>query len=173
MSSPFSWLLHCLVHESSYSIISTHCAYSRDSSWFTRDSADSNATHLDSLYAPFPLTHSVFFMYINPVNYLWALQLNLLYSWCNTELFTWAFGTDLDLNSTFYLEVSFDVLNLDSHTLALTSEFIPPPLLLENPTLQVALCICNLIPWPWQGTAGLMVQNTLQYQLHLLVKKHK
>ena len=68
--------------------ISTHCDL------LARLTRDSDATHLDSLYAPFPLTHSVFFMYINPVNYLWAPQLNLLYSWCNTELFTWAFGTE-------------------------------------------------------------------------------
>ena len=60
---------------------------------------------------PFPLTHSFSLVYISHVNYLWAPQLNLLYSWCNTELFTCAFGTDPELNSTFYLEVSLIVLD--------------------------------------------------------------
>ena len=58
---------------------------------------------------PFPLTHSFSLVYIRHVNYLWAPQLNLLYSWCNTEIFTWAFGTepgtelDLLFRSVFWL----------------------------------------------------------------------
>ena len=50
--------------ESPLFIISTHCDL------LARLTRDSDATHLDSLYAPFPLTHSLSVVYINPVNYL-------------------------------------------------------------------------------------------------------
>ena len=49
--------------ESPLFIISTHCDL------LARLTRDSDATHLDSLYAPFPLTHSLSVVYINPVNY--------------------------------------------------------------------------------------------------------
>ena len=126
MSKKCVILLHIAIlvtHTDSYWLILLHSTSltPSDSFWLILTHSDSVWliwSHLESFWLtlthympPFPLTHSVSLMYINPVNYLWALQLNLLYSWCNTELFTWAFGTEPGLNSTFYLEVSFDLLD--------------------------------------------------------------